>query len=276
MKTSLSLLLSAALCASTAQAELFRSGAATGAVIGGAAGAIIGNNSGSHRNNGLKGAAIGSVAGALVGSAVADSRHSSRSHGSSYYSRGGSRYGRHDGGARISIGYGYGHGRPYWNPVHRHSVFARPGHIFAYPGYRYGSYWRPYGYDSYYYGAPLYSSYGYGYAGDGYYGAPSGAATGAILGGLAGAIIGNNSGNGSGWQGAAIGAGTGLILGAVSDSARERREARVPVSQAPYVEAPQADLAAKAAAEAPRNVTIINNYYGGSSPMSGANSLYGR
>jgi uncharacterized protein YcfJ len=102
------------------------------------------------------------------------------------------------------------------------------------------------------------------------YARPNYAVAGTLLGGLAGAIIGHNSGSLShnGWQGAAIGAGAGLLLGGLAEqNARVQEAAAAP----PVVITP----AAPAAAPAP--VTIINNNYNApATPMSGANSLFGR
>ena len=103
------------------------------------------------------------------------------------------------------------------------------------------------------------------------------AVRGALFGGLAGAIIGNNSGRHNGARGAVIGATTGLILGAIADAnnraydpaPRIRRHARY-YQPASYVYTQPAP-----AAPAPQQVTIINNYYV-TTPMSGANALFGR
>jgi uncharacterized membrane protein len=57
-----------------AQAEIFRSRAVNGALIGGLAGAIIGNNSGSLNHNAWRGAAIGAGTGLLIGAAMDDAR----------------------------------------------------------------------------------------------------------------------------------------------------------------------------------------------------------
>src|SRR5258708_4919236 len=57
----------------SAQAQVFRPEAVSGAVLGGVAGAIIGNNSGGLRHNGWAGAAIGAGAGLLIGNAIGES-----------------------------------------------------------------------------------------------------------------------------------------------------------------------------------------------------------
>jgi hypothetical protein len=97
-----------------------------------------------------------------------------------------------------------------------------------------------------------------------------------LLGALAGGIIGNNSGTfgHSGWRGAAWGAGAGLLIGSVVDAERAR-EAQVRAPAPTVVYAPAQTAAAAPAGSPPPQVTIINNYYG-ASPMSAANSLFGR
>jgi len=56
----------------SAHAQIYTSGTAQGAVLGGVAGAIIGNNSGGRHAG--EGAIIGAVAGALIGNAADNSR----------------------------------------------------------------------------------------------------------------------------------------------------------------------------------------------------------
>lgn len=102
---------------------------------------------------------------------------------------------------------------------------------------------------------------------------PSYTATTTLLGGVAGAIIGHNNGR-RGWEGAAIGAGAGYIFGRLSESSRGSRPA--PVGYAPYAYYRQPVLVAAPAPQL-QNITVINNYYGGSgTPMSNANSMFGR
>lgn len=128
-----------------------------------------------------------------------------------------------------------------------------------------------------YYQRPAYYSYGYsGYARPTYYDSdysyrrPSYASSGLFWGGLTGAIIGNNSRNHNAWRGAAWGAGAGLLIGAIADENARAREERVVV-------VPEAQPAsAQPTQSTPQNVTIINNYYGGSTPMSSANGMFGR
>jgi uncharacterized protein YcfJ len=106
------------------------------------------------------------------------------------------------------------------------------------------------------------------------YARPSRTATTTLLGGVAGAIIGHNNGR-RGWEGAAIGAGAGYLLGRLSEPSRS--EAR-PVSYgyAPYAYYRQPVVVTTAAPQPATQITIINNYYGGATPMSGANSMFGR
>ena len=152
---------------------------------------------------------------------------------------------QHRGGGVVGFGHGY----------------FGPGYGYAYyPGYAYG-YYPGYGADYPYYGV---------------HAEPSAASSGMLIGAIAGGIIGNNSGafGHSGWRGAAWGAGAGLLLGSVVDAERAREvQVRAPVPTVVYAPAPAA--AAAPAASVPHQVTIINNYYG-ASPMSSANSLFGR
>jgi hypothetical protein len=138
------------------------------------------------------------------------------------------------------------------------------------------------------YGPAYYPSYGYygGYGADypyygstGYYGSESAASSGFWLGALAGGIIGNNSGSfgHNGLRGAAWGAGAGWLLGSIADANRRPvayQPVPVVVSQAAQIGQVAAQPAAQA--PAPQQVTIINNYYNSSTPMSGANNLFGR
>jgi hypothetical protein len=102
----------------------------------------------------------------------------------------------------------------------------------------------------------------------------SAAADGFWLGALAGGIVGHNSGSfgHNGWRGAAWGAAAGWLLGSVVDANRRTAVASAPVTIAPA--APTIAGATPPPAAAP--VTIINNYYGSSSPLSDANRLFGR
>ena len=169
---------------------------------------------------------------------------------------------------------------------------ADRGHVRAvHPSHHHGGYGgyiyrnRPSVYFSY--GPAYYPSYGYypGYGVDypyygdvGYYGSGSAASSGFWLGALAGGIIGHNSGDfrHNGWRGAAWGAGAGWLLGSIVDANRRPTSyATAPVVVTPPVQAAPA-VAAQPVAAAPQQVTIINNYYNSASPMSGANSLFGR
>jgi hypothetical protein len=128
---------------------------------------------------------------------------------------------------------------------------------------------------------PYYRGWGDGFYGSvdfvpayGYYGYGSGAANGLWLGALAGGILGNNSRSfhHDAWRGAAWGAGLGWLLGSIVDANRPAVAYQQPVSVGPEMPA-----AVAAPAPAPQQVTIINHYYGNSgTPMSAANSLFGR
>ena len=119
--------------------------------------------------------------------------------------------------------------------------------------------------------------------------------TGAALGAALGAAIGHGAGHHAG-EGAAIGAASGFVLGSLAHEARRDRyyygvgyDYAYPsygygVYYAPRVYAPPVGYyqsyptysqPAQQTQSAPQNVTIINNYYN-SSPMSGANALFGR
>jgi hypothetical protein len=100
-----------------------------------------------------------------------------------------------------------------------------------------------------------------------------------VLGALAGGIIGNNSRafHHDAWRGAAWGAGVGWLLGSVADANRRvvyQNSAPVVVQSA--APAPVPMQAQPAAQPAQQPVTIINNYYNTSTPMTGANQLFGR
>jgi hypothetical protein len=151
------------------------------------------------------------------------------------------------------------------------SVGFSSGPWRAYPGYgdRFGyGYGYPRGYravSAYY---PGYDCGYYPYSG--YSGTSSAAANGLWLGALAGGIIGNNTGafGHSGWRGAAWGAGLGWFIGSVADATRR-------VNSVPSAPAYPAATGPAAPAAAP--TTVINNYYNApATPMSGANSLFGR
>ena len=161
----------------------------------------------------------------------------------------------------VHVGVGFGHGR-------------------GYLGHDYGRFYRGDGYGYY---SPAYSYYpGYSdaypyYGASGYYGSGSAAGNGLLLGALAGGIVGNNSGEfrHNGWRGAAWGAGVGWLLGSLVDANR-RVGAYERAPTAVVQQAPAAIVAQPATQAAPQQVTIINNYYNNASPMSGANSLFGR
>jgi hypothetical protein len=245
------------------QAQVFRPEALNGALLGGVAGAVIGNNSGDLHHNAWKGAAIGAGAGLLLGEAVGNARATQV--GAPYASSGGYVY-RGEPSARVGVGVGYRGG--YYGG--RHGYYA-PRYGYGYYGYGRGYYVPTYSYyDGYGYGYPYYSDYGYYNTGG------SAAASGLLLGALAGGIIGNNSGDfhHNGWRGAAWGAGAGLLAGAIIDANRRPvvTSAPVVVQQAPVV---QGQVQAAPPAQT-QPVTIINNYYNSSTPMSSANTLFGR
>lgn len=181
-------------------------------------------------------------------------------------------YGRHDHGRRdhgrthVHVGFGYGRNYGYYSPSHYGTRWDY-GYYSPYRAWPAYSYYPGYSVDYPYYGT--YGSYGYG---NGSY-----AANGLVLGALAGGIIGHNSGEfrHNGWRGAAWGAGVGWLLGAVADANRRPVGYSAPqvVAQPAAVIPQQTQVAAPAQ---PQQVTIINNYYNSSTPMSGANSLFGR
>lgn len=173
-----------------------------------------------------------------------------------------------------------GHGGYAPRPHHSRtsiSIGISSGPWISYPSYGYG-YGYGYGFPrsyrravySYY---PGYDAGYYPYANSSYAGPSSAAANGLWLGALAGGIIGNNSGDfrHDGWRGAAWGAGLGWLLGSVVDTNRRVNAAQ----SAPAYPSPAVPAAVPATPAAP--VTVINNYYNApATPMSGANSLFGR
>jgi hypothetical protein len=257
MKTTLALCLGLFALAPLS-AQVLRPQAVNGALLGGVAGAVIGHNSGDLRHNAWRGAAIGAATGLVLGDAVGYASAGGRNRqiggsGAYIYRDSPVVYAGYRSGYR-SPGHGYaGHG---YSTVRRHYGNGGYGGVSLgyYPGYDYGAY--PYG------------NYGY-------YGSGSAAAGGLWLGALAGGIIGHNSGEfrHNGWRGAAWGAGAGWLLGTVLDANRRAvaYESPMVVQQAPVVQTPAAPAAQ------PQNVTIINNYYNApATPMSSANTLFGR
>jgi hypothetical protein len=199
----------------------------------------------------------------------------------------GGRDGRHDG--RFGDGR-LDHGRGYDDFHHGHAPYRHAPaydrhdrHFQGHLGFGYYGGYYPYSYFPRYSYVPsygYYSGYGYGYPyydNYGYYGSSSAATNGLLLGALAGGIIGHNSGDlhHSAWRGSAWGAGLGWLLGSVVDSNRRAaayRSAPVVAQQPAVVQAP----AQPAASAQPQQVTIINNYYNSSTPMSGVNGMFGR
>jgi len=256
MKTTLFLSL-ALLVAMPGRAQVLRPEAVKGAVIGGVAGAVVGNNSRDLRNNGARGAAIGAATGLVVGQVVGNS-----SAGHARVARPGQYIYRQPPAVTVGVhvgnrgGYGRGYG-------HYGSSYYGSG------GYGYGSYGGYYGPNFGYY--PGYDVSVYPFGTYGYGGSGSAAANGLWLGALAGGIIGNNSGafHHDGWRGAAWGAGLGWLLGSVADASQR--------SVAYPAQTPVTGQAAPAVAQPPQQVTIINNYYNApATPMTEANSLFGR
>ena len=191
--------------------------------------------------------------------------------------------GRYDGSSRRSGVYDrdhrdYGHHRhtPYRHygyldrNYHRHSGFGYFGFGYPYSYYPSYSHFPSYGYyRGYGDGYPYYDSYGY-------YGTGSAATNGLLLGALAGGVIGNNSGEfrHNAWRGSAWGAGLGWLLGSVVDYNRRN----VAYQSAPPVvqQAPAVQMSTPTTSAAPQPVTIINNYYNSTTPMSGVNGMFGR
>jgi hypothetical protein len=161
-----------------------------------------------------------------------------------------------------SVGYAHHH--------HPASYFGHRGYTFGH-GYYGRAYYTPvFGYyDGYGYGYPYYDY--------GYYGGGSAATNGLLLGALAGGIIGHNSGSlhHNGWRGAAWGAGAGLLLGSVIDANRRPVVYQTAPALVPSAPAVQGQIQTAQQTQ-PQPVTIINNYYNSASPMSEANSLFGR
>ncbi len=103
------------------------------------------------------------------------------------------------------------------------------------------------------------------------------------LGALAGGAIGHHRGfshGRDGWRGAAWGAGAGWLLGSVLDANYgyyRSSDYGYDYPRAVVMSPPQPVVVQAApAAAAPQQITIINNYYGNTAPMAGANSLFGR
>lgn len=167
-----------------ARAEIFRSRAANGALIGGLAGAIIGHNSGSLNHSALRGAAIGAGAGLVIGAAIDDARDHRGWHGG------------HRRGPEVYV---YRHA-----PVVRHGYHHR-GHHHHHHHYPLRS---GYGYRHYsYYGRPDYRASGIFWGG----------ISGAIIGNNSGLF------RHDAWRGAAWGAGLGYVIGSVAErNARTR------------------------------------------------------
>ncbi len=112
MKTLLSLVLLVVLGSVSAQAQIFRPEAVSGAALGAIAGAIIGNNSGSLGHDGARGAAWGAGIGLITGQIAGDA-NAERRWGAGVTMRAGGRYDR-------GPVYGVDHGPLVWDrPVDR-------------------------------------------------------------------------------------------------------------------------------------------------------------
>lgn len=212
----------------------------------------------------------------VAGSRVVSPRtaDASVSRGGGYIPRDGRHFGSGQGGGYRDFGYrrgDRGYSRGYYRHDHGHSGFGFWGPRISYgffPSYGY--------YSGYGYGYPYYDAYPY-YGSYGYYGSGSAATNGFLLGALAGGVIGNNSGEfrHSAWRGSAWGAGLGWLLGSVIDANR-RPTVYAPASAAPVVLQQSATTQAPVSAAQPQQVTIINNYYNSSTPMTAANGMFGR
>jgi len=222
-----------------AQAQLNSNEALGGAVLGGLLGGVIGHN---NNRKTAEGAAIGAGAGLLLGTIAGQER---RNQG--YYN------------TQVPVP--------------------------SYPAYQSSSLYYPPSYSQ-----PI-QQHG-GLFSRNVSGRPNYAITGAALGGIAGGVIGHNN-NRKTAEGAAIGAAAGLLLGGVAEQDARRREAstyfspriyQTPVVTQPVVTQQAAYPSATVFApgtqatsqQQPTSVTIINNYYSGSTHEGGANSLFGR
>jgi uncharacterized protein YcfJ len=206
------------------------------------------------------GALLGGIAGAVIGNNSGDLDHNAWR---------GAAIGTLAGGL---IGSAVGQSRDnYYShevPTPRYSSYHRYGNRYAYDDYypsaRYGYSGYPHGY--HYYGGAYdrYSGREYNRA-----------STGLLLGGLAGAVIGHNSGDlrNNAWRGAALGAGTGWLLGAIADDRARARDREQPIV---YTREEIAPTQPEPTQSVPQTVIINNNYYGTPSPMTSANSAFGR
>jgi uncharacterized protein YcfJ len=208
-------------------------------------------------NRTLNGALLGGIAGAIIGNNSGD--------GDAWK---GAAIGTAAGALFGAASENHQRGNDQDRPLYSH-YGDRRDHSFSHYSYR-----SSYGYSPVYY-SPAYSYY-----------RPSYANRGLILGGIAGGIIGNNSRrfHHNTWRGVAIGAGTGWLLGSWADS-RHRERTCYDNNLCNPVPNQNPELAdnhsSTNSTSAPTQTTptpqtvIINNYYS-TTPMSSANSLFGR
>jgi outer membrane lipoprotein SlyB len=204
------------------------------------------------------GALLGGIAGAVIGNNSGSLDHNAW-RGAAIGTVAGGLIGSAVGRSRDSY-YSHEVPTPRYSSYHRYGGRYGYGDDYTTPRYTYSGY--PHGY--HYYGGAYdrYSGREYNHA-----------STGLLLGGIAGAVIGHNSGDlrNNAWRGAALGAGTGWLLGAIADDRARAREREQPIVYTREETAP----AQPAPSSAPQTV-IINNYYSTPTPMTSANSAFGR
>jgi len=133
----------------------------------------------------------------------------------------------------------------------------------------------------YYSSAPAYSSPASVAGSPAYYypsPRPNYAVSGAVVGGIAGGVIGHNNRCQTA-EGVAIGAGAGLLLGTVAEQNARRHERAILYAPAPAAltaPVPQPSPAPQDTATVQATVNNSYNSSGSVSPMSQANSLFGR
>ena len=202
------------------------------------------------------GALLGGLAGAIIGNNSGDLGHNAWK-GAAIGTVAGGLLGSAAGRSRDNY---YSHNVPVPRAT-RYSHGYRSGYRYDYDRAGYYSS----GYSRRHYRQPSYA-----YSSGNY----SRASSGLLLGGIAGAIIGNNSGDlgNNAWRGAAIGAGSGWLLGTIADRRERAREQDREI----LIETTPPASASAPAQTVPQTVIINNHYYGTPSPMSSANTLFGR